>query len=200
MSTLFLVCAAAGGVLLIAQLVMASMGVDHGHAGDAHSGDMHGGDVHSGDAHSGDAHLADGLNLLSVRAIIAAVAFFGIGGLGAQSLGWPTPIAVLVAALLGFVSMVGVAWIMRSMLKLQRDATVRITDAIGLPATVYIPIPAALSGVGKVTVSLNGRSVECQAVTPDGQQLQTGSAVVVVDVRDDDTLEVVPLPSVDGVP
>lgn len=179
-TTLFLVCTAVGGVLLLAQLVLGVFGGSTDDAGDA-------------------SEPSDGLNLLSVRAISAAVAFFGIGGLAAVSLGWPGPFAALFAAMLGLGSMFGVAWLMRSMLKLQRDATVRIDHAIGQTATVYIPIPAAMSGIGKVTVSLSGRSVEYQAVTPDGQPLPTGSSVIVVDVREDDTLEVVPLPSVDGV-
>lgn len=168
-------------MLLLAQLVLVAVGASHGDFGDHHP-------------------ASDGLHLLSVRALSAGAAFFGVGGLAARSLGWNTLLALLLAVILGATSMLSVAWIMRSMLKLQRDATVRIHDAIGQPATVYVPIPSGMSGVGKVTVSLNGRTVEYQAVTPDGERLSTGSAVIVVDVRDDDILEVVPFPSVDGVP
>lgn len=179
MITLYLTCAAIGGILLVAQLVLGAFGAGH----------------HDVDHHD----ASDGLQLLSVRAISAAVAFFGIGGLGSRAAGLPLFIGLPLALVLAGAAMLGVALVMRSMLGLQRDATVQIERAVGLPATVYVPVPALLAGAGKVTMVLGGRTVEYEAVTPDGEALPTGAAVVVVDVRDNQTLEVVLLPSVDGV-
>lgn len=180
-TTFYLTCAAIGGVLLLAQLVLGAVGAEHH-------------DVGSHDAPS------EGLHLLSVRAFSAAVAFFGVAGLAFDRLGLPALVSIPASMVVGLLAMIGVALLMRSMLGLQRDATVRIDAAIGLPATVYVPVPAALGGTGKVLLALNGRTVEYQAVTPDDQPLATGTAVLVVDVRDEQTVEVVLPPPVDGIP
>ena len=181
MNTLFLTCAVLGGVILLAQLVLGAVGGDH------HDAAHH--DVPS-----------DGLQLFSVRAISAGVAFFGIGGLGGAAIGLPAPLALVGGVLLCAAAAVGVGAAMRAMLRMERDASVKIEGAVGQSATVYVPVPAALAGVGKVHVALQGRTVELQAVTPEGRLLPTGTTVIVVDVRGDDTVEVVPLPSIDGVP
>ena len=179
-NTLFLVCAAIGAVVLIAGLVLGAVGAEH----------------HDADGHDTP---SDGLQLFSVRALSAGVAFFGVGGLAAGALGWSTLPALLLAALLGAGAMVGVALSMRAMLTMERDGSVQIDRAVGASGTVYVPVPAAMSGAGKVTLTLQGRTVEYQAVTPDGDGLPTGTPVLVVDVRGHDTVEVVPLPSLDGV-
>ena len=180
MITLFLTCAIVGGVVLLAQLVLGAFGAEH----------------HDDVSHDTP---SDGLNLLSVRALSAGVAFFGVGGLGARTLGLPTLLGIIIAALLGAGATLGVALAMRSMLRLERDASVDINRAIGASGTVYVPVPASSQGVGKVTLTLQGRTVEYQAVTSEGQLLPTGMPVLIVDVRGDDTVEVVPLPSLDGV-
>ena len=181
MNTLFLACAIVGGVVLLAQLVLGAIGAEHHDVG-------------------GHDTPSDGLNLLSVRALSAGIAFFGVGGLGAHALGLPAFLSVIAAVLLGSGAMLGVAVVMRSMLGLERDASVNIERAVGASGTVYVPVPAASGGVGKVTLTLQGRTVEYQAVTTEAQSLPTGMPVLVVDIRGHDTVEVVPLPPIDGVP
>ena len=188
MATFFLTCAALGGVIMVAQLLLGALGADgHDAAG------------HDGPSGSSDAGAGDGLQLLSVRAVSAGTAFFGIGGLGASAAGAPTLLAIAAGAILGAAAMFLVAYAMRTMLRMERDATVQIERAVGLTATVYVPVPPALAGVGKVLLIQRGRTVEYQAVTTGDLPLATGSAVVVVDVREHDILEVVTLPSLDGV-
>jgi hypothetical protein len=189
-TTFFLTCALVGGVLLLAQLVFGSLGAEHDTA--THDGALP-------YLHHSALEAGSGLQLFSVRAVSAAVAFFGIGGLGAISLGTATPLAVIAAVFLGALGMFGVAVSMRAMLGLQRDATLDIRNAMGKVGTVYVPVPGALGGVGKVTLAVQGRTVEYQAVTLEGSVLPTGAPVVVVGIRDDDTLEVLLLSSVDGV-
>lgn len=194
MNTFFLTCAVVGAVILVAQLALSAFG---GHHGDASHGDTsHGGVPVHGGAH---AHASDGLQLLSARAVSAAVAFFGIGALGVSAMGLPSVLAVTGGILLGGAAMVGVAFTMRSMLRLESDGSINIYGAVGAAATVYIPIPGGKAGAGKVSLSLQGRTVEHQAVTSEGAALPTGMAVVIVDVHSDDTVEVAPLPSIDGV-
>jgi hypothetical protein len=52
-------------------------------------------------------------------------------------------------------------------------------------------VPGQRAGVGKVTLKLQNRTVEYQALTPY-QQLPTGSKVVVTAVLGPDTVEVAP--------
>ena len=66
----------------------------------------------------------------------------------------------------------------------------RIGNALGREATVYVRIPAARSGAGKVQMSLQNRIVEYQAFTDEGEPLQSGESVEVVDVSGSDTVYV----------
>lgn len=179
MTKLFLACAAFGGVLLIAQIVLGLLGADGGHH-----------DVHDGH----DLHHAEGLNLFSVRALSAGIAFFGFGGLAGLSLGGGVWLALPLAVVLGAATLIGVAWVSRAMLRLDDDGTVRIEHALGVSGDVYLAIPAARGGVGKVHVPVQNRLMEFQAVTAHDAPIPTGARVLVVDIAGPDTLDVVPDP------
>ncbi len=200
MTTLFLTCLAVGGVVLVAQLVLSLVGIgaDGGEGEHGFAKELGHGPAHAPGHHGGGADALMGLHLFSVRSISAAVAFFGVGGLAARALGVPTPFAALVGLVTGMAASVATAAAMRAMLRLERDGTVRLAGAVGASATVYVPIPGAGGGAGKVLLTLQGRTVECQAVTSDSRVLPTGTSVTVVDVPAGDLVEVVPTPSTDG--
>jgi hypothetical protein len=184
MTTLFVVCAALGGGVLVVQLLLGLLGiVDAGGDGDA-----------GGHGHGGVHGAAEGLNLLSVRALSAGVAFFGLGGL----VGMATPLRLLAAIPLaivgGIAAMYGTAVAMRWMLGFEDDGTVSIDGAVGATGTVYLAIPGERQGAGKVTLTLQNRIVEYQAVTSDAP-LPTGAAIMVVDVVGPDTVHVVADPT-----
>jgi hypothetical protein len=187
MTTFFLLCAMIGGGVVVLQLAATLLGLDHHHDA-SHAGDL----THA--AHEGGAHLGEGLHFASLRALSAGVAFFGLAGFALARAAWPAWVALLAALAAGAAAVVAVALLMRTMLRLESDGTVRIENAIWQPATVYVPIPGAKAGAGKVTLSLQGRLVEYQAVTSDGAPLPTGTPVTVVDVVSPDTLEVVRTP------
>ena len=172
MSTVFLWCAILGGTVLVLQLVAGFVGLEHGNAHDGHFGD----------------DASEGLNLLGVRSLAAGVAFFGLIGLSAASLG---PIVAPIAAIAaGGAAMVGVAAMIRAFGRLERDATLSLDSAVGNTGSVYLSIPARREGAGKVHVTVRGRLVESRAVT-DEEMLPTGTPVLVVDVDGSDTLVVV---------
>jgi hypothetical protein len=184
MTALFVVCAALGGGVLVVQLLLGLLGiVDAGGDGDA-----------GGHGHGGVHGAAEGLNLLSVRALSAGVAFFGLGGL----VGMATPLRLLAAIPLaivgGIAAMYGTAVAMRWMLGFEDDGTVSIDGAVGATGTVYLAIPGERRGAGKVTLTLQNRIVEYQAVTSDAP-LPTGAAIMVVDVVGPDTVHVVADPT-----
>jgi membrane protein implicated in regulation of membrane protease activity len=86
--------------------------------------------------------------------------------------------------------MYGMYWLMRGISQLTSSGNQRIRNAVGCKATVYIPIPAAHAGAGKVQLSMQNRIVEYQAVTEDAEQLKTGEEVVVVGVAGSDLVRV----------
>ncbi len=180
MDTLFVSCAALGAFILVAQIVLGLFGLDGMH--DSVSG-----------AHMGDATIGEGLELLSVRSVAAGVGFFGLAGLAALSLGIPGFLAGLAGVAAGSAALVGTAFLMRQVQRLDSDGSIRLDRAVGIPATVYLTIPPDRSGPGKVQLSLQGRTVEIGAVTSEPESLTTGSSVVVVSVIDPDTVEVIPV-------
>jgi len=195
-TTLYLTCLAVGGVVLLAQLALTVLGLGDGGAHGDVGHDHAAGPPHDLVARGG---ALEGLHLFSVRSLAAGAAFFGLGGLGAARLGAPAPVAAAAALLAGAGASMATAAAMRALLRLEQDGTVRVRDAVGVAGTVYVPIPAAGGGPGKVLLALQGRTVECQAVTREARALPTGTPVVVVDVHDADVLDVVPTPTLDGV-
>ena len=177
MNAFFTACAVLGGGILVVQLVLGLIGLDHGLAHDMHLDDGHG-------------HASEGMNLKSARALAAGLAFFGLGGLVVMQWGLGSLLAVLGGAALGGIALVGTAKVLRSFARLEHDGTLQIDRAIGQSGTVYLAIPEHRTGMGKVHVTVQDRIVECAAVTPDAG-LPTGSPVLVVDVEGTDTLVVV---------
>lgn len=184
MTIFFLICAALGAGVLVVQLALGLLGVIDAD-GDAHLGDGH-------DSGAGAAH--DGLDLLSVRTLSAGLAFFGLGGLAGLTTGFGLIAAIPLAVIAGLAAMVGTAAVVRSMLRLEDDGTVSIHGAVGATGRVYLTIPGDRKGAGKVTLTLQNRTVEYQAVT-SAAQLPTGAPVMVVDVVGPDTVDVVPDPT-----
>lgn len=178
MSTFFLVCVGLGGTILILQIVagMLGMGGDHDTDHDPGADHDHGGNWLFG--------------ALSIRTAAAALTFFGLGGLTADFYGANEPAAFGVALGAGAAAFYIVAFIMQSLGKLKADGTVRIDRAIDRTGSVYLRIPASRTGMGKIHLSVQNRTVEYQAVTA-GPELATGAAVRVVAVVNSDTVEVV---------
>ena len=182
--TIYLFCAIGGGTLLVCQFLLGLLGMGHHDAG--------GHDLHH-DAHTGDHdHGSWFVGVLSFRSLVAGVTAFGLAGMTATVNIGLEPLPAFALALAGGVGVLYlVAYLMRMLHRLKSDGTARIERAVGQPATVYLTIPAAKAGVGKVTLSLQNRTVEYQAMTPH-QQLPTGAKVVVTGVLGPDTVEVAP--------
>ncbi len=207
MTAVFIVCAAIGGTVLVVQFVMALIGLGgdafdidvSGDVGHDFSGDFHG-DV-DGDF-QGETHPLDHLDIpdghvsstwlfgiISLRTVVAALAFFGLAGLWAETTGASAPSVLLVAVAAGAAAMMGVYWMMRGMRKLQADGSVRIQRSVGRHGNVYLRIPGNRSGSGKIQFNLQNRTMEYSAIT-SGPDLPTGAKVVVVGVVNPTTLEV----------
>ncbi|MCL2695897.1 MAG: hypothetical protein FWE69_06185 [Clostridiales bacterium] len=133
-----------------------------------------------------------GLRVFSVRAFVAFFSVFGWLGLALSEGGLVSSLSLVFATLAGLAAMIIMAWLMRAMLKLQQTGNQNIGNAVGKSGTVYIPIPANRSGVGKVTLVVDGRFSEVEAVTDSDTPLKTGSSVTVVSVGSQNIVCVIP--------
>jgi hypothetical protein len=192
--TIYLICAIAGGTLLVCQFLFGLIGLgDHHDAGGDH--DFHdpgGHDAPGGHDHHGghEAQHSWFVGLLTFRSIVAALTFFGLAGLASTVNLKHEPVVSLGIALgAAAAALFGVAYLMRMLHRLKSDGTVRIERAVGQSGTVYLTIPGQKAGVGKVTLTLQNRTVEYQALTPH-EPLPTGSKVKVTAVLGPDTVEV----------
>jgi hypothetical protein len=190
LASIFLFLAVVGGAVALLQAIGSLVGL-----GEAHDG--HGVEVlHHAEGHAEAGSVLGVFNFRSVRAIAAGIGFTGLGGLLAlrQATG---PAALVLALLLGTCIYLFVAFVMRGFTRLEADHTVHPLRAVGLDATVSLPIPVRGGGPGKVTLVVAGRRVEWPAVLPEGamseSSIPSGTPVHVVDAADDTTLTVVPL-------
>ena len=170
---------------------------------DIHAGDM---DIQIGDGaadaagdagasvemHDGHTHFGgSGLHLFTLQGIVAFFAVFGWSGLLLLKSDVLPVASVILAIVFGCVAMVVIAYAMRAMMKLQSDGTMDIRNALGKSGTVYLPIHANRSVAGKVTILVQDRLTELEAVTDDGETIPTGAQVTVVGIASGNTLVVV---------
>jgi len=189
MQTMYLVCAVLGGTVLVCQFVMTLLGIggDDDAGGHDLSADHDIGHDHSHGGH--DHSTAWFVGILTFRTIVAALTFFGIGGMAATTNQLESGVSFALATATGVVAMFSVAWLMRGLHRLKAEGTVRIDRAIGATGSVYLTIPAQRGGLGKVTLNIQNRTMEYQALTAQGE-LPTGTRVVVTAVVNPGTVEV----------
>lgn len=94
----------------------------------------------------------------------------------------------LVAIAVGLLFVLAFVFMFRQVMKLSHDGSFKISEAVGLKADVYLRIPAARSGRGKVQVSVKGSVHEIDAVTDKDAEIPTGGQVEIVEVLGDDLL------------
>lgn len=193
--TIYLIFAVVGCTLVLAQAVLLVLGfagdgdldTDHDVGADHDFGADQDFD-HDGD-HGAEGHGNLFFGILSFKALCAFAGVFGLTGLVLEDHSMSPSVRVLFAAGAGFVVMLAVARLMIAMSHLQSSGTVDIRNAVGHSGTVYVRVPGENTGWGKVTVEVQGRSLELRAVT-DGPELKSGALVSVVGLAGDETLKV----------
>ena len=219
LDTIFLIAAVVGGTIMVCQflLMCLGMGDDGGDfGGDADVGDF-GGDADF----SADADLAadgvDGVDgdhqntwadagdadydhpdasrifeVLSFRSVIAAITFFGLAGKATLASGRSETQAFLIAVAAGVVALYLVYWLMKQIYNLRSSGNENINNAIGQPASVYVAIPGDKSGMGKIHLEMQNRTVEYQAITDHPDVLKSGEQVIVTQILGPDKVLVEP--------
>lgn len=125
------------------------------------------------------------MQLFTLQGIMTFLCVFGWTGVICTSLGLHVAVAIIIALVLGFLSMLGVAKVLSLTKKLTQDGSIDIRKMLGEKGRVYIPIPANESGEGKVTIAAGERFIELSAVTDGNEAIPTGTQVRIIDVRGD---------------
>ncbi len=174
MDNIYFYCSVVGGFILVVQTLLLLVGGDSDV--EAEIGDV---------ADGADAFLA----VLSFKTIVAFLTFFGLTGMACLQGGFSGYITAIFAFLAGSTALYLVAWMMRTLSRLQSRGNLDLQNAIGQQGKVYLRVPPKQSGTGRVILNVQGRRVECQAVTT-GPELITGTQVIVLAVPSLSTLEV----------
>jgi hypothetical protein len=179
-----------GCTLLVIQIVLQVIGLGGEHDLDASSTDVAAGDLGDHDpAHGTQGNIFFGI--LSFKTLVAFAGIFGLTGLSLLKSDISQVHRVGIAILAGLVAMVVVAYMMRALYNLGASGSVVIENAVGHQAEVYLRIPSKGEGRGKVTVEIQGRTLELPAVT-DGAAIATGDIVKVIDVVSGEIVKVIP--------
>lgn len=169
---IFLLVAVPSTVILVIQTIMLLIGLDDNLDIDA------------------EAPLDDGLTLFSVRGIVSMLCITGWSGFALCATGLPIWASILIAVALGILTLVGMAFLMRGLQRMQSSGNIQISNAIGKVGQVYIPIPADAKAAGKINITVQEKYSEFSAITLGEDTLPTGSYVRVVAVDDSGILVV----------
>ena len=172
-------------LVLLIQTILMFLGFDDGPDGDV--------DVDVPDADAADGVFGDNsiegwepdsdignLHVFTFRGIIACFVIFGWVGIVMLSFGVNLPISIIVATVCGLATMIGIAFLLRAVMRLKANGTTDNRNAVGTAGKVYLTIPPARSGEGKVNIMLQGAYVERNAVTDETEAIPTGCEIIVV--------------------
>lgn len=169
MEKVFWICAAVSSLIFIIQFILTFIGVDSTDAD------------FDFDSSPGDTIDTGGfLSLFSVRNIVNFFVGFGWGGVSLGGYISNKLLLVIVAMLIGLLFVVVFFFLVKQLMKLEADGTVKMEDCVGKNCEVYLRIPAANGGKGKVQISINGTVLEFDAVTDEAEVIPTGARVFVV--------------------
>ncbi len=189
METIFTCSAALAGSLLLGLFALRMIGEAETDP-DAVASDIDSPETDTGSPHEAATAGKWFIGMFTLRAVLAGVSVFGLSGLvmaGQLS----ERGCVVAAASCGLCTMYVMGIFIRAMQGLEQNETVRLQDTLGTEGTVSLTVPARNSGLGKVRLATNRRTVEYAARTSH-YALFVGSAVLVVGIEPPDTVDVRP--------
>jgi membrane protein implicated in regulation of membrane protease activity len=169
----FLVCAFIGAIFVLVRIVLMMIGFGDG--ADGHL-DMGG---HDTDLHHADSDV--GFKILSIQGLSSFLLMFGLVGLALyHDNNTGIMISMIGATLAGLAAVWVIGKLFSMFLRLQSSGTITMKDAVGAEGKVYLSIPE--NGTGRAMITVGGSLREFDAVSADGQRLETGLPVKVVRV------------------
>lgn len=136
-----------------------------------------------------DADTDTGVSVFTIKSLTAFFALGGWAGLLFAAI-WPERlwISAIAALVAGAIGMLGVVLFMKWLVKMQYDGTFHVEKLVGSTATVYVSVPPLRQGKGKVTLTAQGRYVELDAMTDDGERIPVDESVEIVATENDCTI------------
>ena len=184
-------------LMLVIQTILSLIGIGGEHDMDYDSdNDINhdvGHDVHAESSHDGHEHNHEhgneGLKLFTLRGIVAFLAVSGWGALAISRSGHPWFTAMGLGFIMGLIAMLLVAAVLKLFVVMQSNGALDMDNAVGLDGTVYLTVPA--EGQGKVSVILQERLSEFDAVSENGEEIKTGTEVTITGLTEDNRLIVI---------
>lgn len=138
-------------------------------------------------------NIDGGSNLYTFRNFINFLLGFGWSAILLQESITSVPVLIIVSVIIGVALVAAVMYLFKWLAGMQQSGNIDVEKvARGCEGTVYLTIPAAQGGEGKVQISISGSVREYNAVTDNEEDLKTGVAIRVVDVVNSHTVLVEP--------
>ncbi|ATL48714.1 hypothetical protein COR50_16950 [Chitinophaga caeni] len=152
-----------------------------------------GGDVDTPDATGDVDELLDtdtgiGFQFFTIRNMFGFFTIFGWTGLACIERNLSPFMTIMISTIAGTIMMVIMATLFYYTGKLVANGTMKIENALGATATVYLPVPGTRNGTGKVNLVIQGTLRELDALTDDSETLPTGAYVKVIQILNNQTL------------
>ena len=134
-------------------------------------------------------NIEGGSNLYTFRNFVNFILGFGWSAILLQESIPSKTLLICVSALIGVALVAAVMYLFKWLASMQQSGNINLQkSASGCEGKVYLTIPAARSGVGKVQITISGAVREYDAITESEEPLRTGSPIRVVDTLDANTL------------
>ncbi|WP_136466660.1 hypothetical protein [Flagellimonas onchidii] len=150
-----------------------------------------GGDVEdlSGDIDADiDGDSGIGFQFLSFKNLMGFFTIFGWSGISCIENGYSTGATIIISVICGLLMMSAMATLFYYLSKMQSSGTLKLKNALNQIGEVYLTIGANRSGIGKVSINVQGTLRELEALTDEDIDLKQGNVVKVHEVTDNGIL------------
>ena len=134
-------------------------------------------------------NIEGGSNLYTFRNFVNFLLGFGWSAILLQDNIPSTGLLILVSVIIGVALVAAVMYLFKWLAGMQQSGNINLQkSAAGCEGKVYLTVPAARSGEGKVQITIGGAVREYNAVTESETPLKTGTPIRVVDALNANTV------------
>ncbi len=121
---------------------------------------------------------------LSLKNLVGFFTLFGWSGLACLDSGLSTALTVLISVVCGALMMLIMASLFYYLSRMQSSGTLKYRNALGQIGEVYLTIGEKRSSIGKISIVVQGRLWELDAITDEQSPLVRGNIIKVREVTD----------------
>ena len=138
----------------------------------------------------GDVDISEGFAgyIISFKTILSFLTMFSWSGILAETWGLKIFATIGISVAAGFITMIAMAFLLYFLSKLTYDGTMKIKNAIGKTAYVYLPIPEKMTGKGKIQIEIQGTLRTLDAMTEDLEPIKSNTNIEVITILENDVL------------